>query len=242
MENPAYKLHSILSDAYSRCGMDGSSRNFSKTWANVFDIDEQDISALLNSINSLLNLVIKTKEYIQNNEFLNDEMNNRFLREIELSLSELNFDGSMRTFKSNINSETLTALKYIAKHMDLIYKFDNQNINDQDIKNLIREIDELIESITQSSLQEEVKLLLFKNLNLIREALFTYKISGAEGIQTALEQTIGSLFINNKSVIQVSKDENVKGLFNIIDKLNSILSTGVSIKDLLGPVFSLLIK
>ncbi|MFJ7888419.1 hypothetical protein ACIQYL_10045 [Lysinibacillus xylanilyticus] len=243
MENPAYKLHAILNDAYSRCsGVSGGNIKFKTTWSKVFEIDEQDTSALLNSINTLLNLVIKTKEFIQNNAILNDELNNKFIRNIEHSLSELNFEGNMISFKNYINSETLTALNYIAKHMDLIYKFENQNVNEEDVKNLIKEIDELIESITQSSLQEEVKLLLFKNLNTIRESLFTYNINGAEGIKTALEQTIGSLFINNKSIVQVSNDENVKGLFNIIDKLNSILSTGVAIKDLLGPVFSLLIK
>ncbi|MEC5238471.1 hypothetical protein [Bacillus mycoides] len=61
-------------------------------------------------------------------------------------------------------------------------------------------------------------------------------------MKSALEQTIGSLFVNNEIITLVAQDKNIKGVFNIIDKMNTVLSTGVAIKDSLGPIMGLLLK
>lgn len=52
-------------------------------------------------------------------------------------------------------------------------------------------------------------------------------------MKSALKQTIGSLFVNNKIITPVVHGKNVKGVFNIIDKMNIVLSIGVAIKDLI---------
>ncbi|WP_141531362.1 hypothetical protein [Bacillus thuringiensis] len=73
--------------------------------------------------------------------------------------------------------------------------------------------------------------MLIINLDLIRSSLNTYKISSTDGMKSALKQTIGSLFVNNKIITPVVHGKNVKGVFNIIDKMNTVLSIGVAIKD-----------
>ncbi|EEM02477.1 hypothetical protein [Bacillus pseudomycoides] len=242
MENPAYKLHNLLEKAYKECEAYDSTPKFRSTWAKVFEINPDDTSALLTSVNSLLSLFLTTQEYIKNNDKLNNDRNLKFLKRIEQSLSSLNIDGTMSTFKSYMNSETLTALSFISEHMSFVYDFHESVINAEEIGNLVSEIDKLVENITLSDLPEDIKSLLFKNLHTIRSSLISYKISGIDGMKTALEQTIGSLFMNNEVITPVAQDDNVKGIFNIIDKVNSILSTGVAAKDLIGPIFSLLLK
>ncbi|PGE86636.1 hypothetical protein COF01_15400 [Bacillus pseudomycoides] len=242
MENPAYKLHNLLEKAYKECEAYDSTPDFRSTWAKVFEINPDDTSALLTSVNSLLSLFLTTQEYIKNNDKLNNDRNLKFLKRIERSLSSLNIDGTMSTFKSYMNSETLTALSFISEHMSFVYDFHESVINAEEISNLVSEIDKLVENITLSDLPEDIKSLLFKNLHTIRSSLISYKISGIDGMKTALEQTIGSLFMNNEVITPVAQDDNVKGIFNIIDKVNSILSTGVAAKDLIGPIFSLLLK
>ncbi|MGG0185146.1 hypothetical protein [Bacillus rhizoplanae] len=243
MENPASKLHILLKEAYDDCkNFRPIDTSFKKTWAKVFGIDPNDTSALLTSMNSMLNLFLTTQEYIKGNDRLNNERNLKFLSNIELALSSMNFEGDMSNFKSHINSETLTALSFISDHMSFVYDLHENNVNSEEIINLINEIDVLIENITNSTLPEDVKSLLFKNLDSIRSSLISYKISGVEGMRTALEQTIGSLFMNNEHITPVAQDENVKGIFNIIDKMNTLLSTGVAAKDLIAPLFSLLLK
>lgn len=241
MENPAFKLHNLLERAYNTSSSSGSSE-FRSTWATVFEIDPNDNSALLNSINSLLNLFLTTQEYIKQNDRLNNERNLKFIDKIGSALSSLNIDGNMSTFMTNMNRETLTALSFMADHMNFVYDLHESIISAEEISNLVSEIDSLVENITQSNLPEDVKSLLFKNLHAIRSSLISYKISGIDGMKTALEQTIGSLFMNNEVITPIAQDDNVKGIFNIIDKVNSILSTGVAAKDLIGPIFSFLLK
>ncbi|MCU4979624.1 hypothetical protein OB987_18525 [Bacillus cereus] len=126
--------------------------------------------------------------------------------------------------------------------MNFVYSLNESTINSEEINSLIKDVDTLLENIINSDLPEDVAALLIKNLNSIRESLISYKVSGIEGMKTALEQTIGSLFINNEIITPVAQDENIKGVFNIIDKMNTVLSTGVAVKDLVGPIMGLLLK
>lgn len=241
MENPAHNLHLLLDSAYEQSRRN-TFANFKDIWSKVFDIDKDDTSSLLASISSLLDLFLKTKEIITNNPNLNSERNLKFLSKIEKALNNLNFEGDMKHFTSSIDRETLTALSYIAELMDTVLGLQNPQINEDEIKNLLIEIENLKESIIDSSLPEDIRQLLVKNLNLIKESLDNYKITGIEGMRVALEQSIGSIFMNNKSLSPLIEDVNVKSTFNIIDRLNTLLSTGVAVKELIAPAFSLLLK
>ncbi|MBE7129409.1 hypothetical protein [Bacillus mycoides] len=100
-----------------------------------------------------------------------------------------------------------------------------------------------MDNIINSTLPKDVISLLIKNLDLIRSSLTSYNISDTDGMKSALEQTIGSLFVNNEIITLVAQDnKNIKWVFNIIDKMNTILSTGVAIKDSLGPIMGLSLK
>lgn len=99
-----------------------------------------------------------------------------------------------------------------------------------------------MDNIINSTLPKDVISLLIKNLDLIPSSLTSYNISDTDGMKSALEQTIGSLFVNNEIITLVAQDKNIKGVFNIIDKMNTVLSTGVAIKDSLGPIMGLLLK
>ncbi|MDG1570096.1 MULTISPECIES: hypothetical protein [Bacillus cereus group] len=243
MENPASKLHTLLNEAYNDCRKASShNTSYRETWAKVFGIDPDDRTALLSSMNSTFQLFLTTKDYILKHDRLNNERNLKFLSNIENALSSMNFEGDMSRFKTYMDSETLTALSFISDHMGFIYDLHESKIDAEEITDLITEINNLVENITSSNLPGDVKSLLFKNLDLIRASLISYKISGVEGMKTALEQTIGSLFMNNEVITPVAQDENVKGIFNIIDKMNTVLSTGVAVKDLVGPIIGLLLK
>ncbi|PGQ44350.1 MULTISPECIES: hypothetical protein [Bacillus cereus group] len=242
MENPALKLHSILNQVYTECSSYHSPPKFEKTWGKIFELDPKDLSNILTSLNALFNLFHETKQYIVNHEKLNIDENLGYLNRIQRAIFSLDFEGSMSGFMSNMDKETLMALFFIGKQVDLVYALNESNINGEEISNLIQDVDMLTESIINSTLPKDVISLLIKNLDLIRSSLTSYKIFGTEGMKNALEQTIGSLFVNNEVITPVAQDENIKGVFNIIDKMNTVLSTGVAIKDLLGPIMGLLLK
>ncbi len=242
MENPALKLHSLLEQAYSECVTYTTPPSFRVIWSEVFQIDSDDTSELIASLSSMFNLFQTTKGYITNHEKLSTARNLYFLSEIEKAIFHINLDGNMNNYMEHLNSETLTALYYIGENMNFVYSLNESTINSEEINSLIKDVDTLLENIINSDLPEDVTALLIKNLNSIRESLISYKVSGIEGMKTALEQTIGSLFINNEIITPVAQDEHVKGMFNIIDKMNTVLSTGVAVKDLVGPIMGLFLK
>jgi len=243
MINPAFKLHELLNEAYSRCGNKLTPPGYKTTWSAVFGIDEEDTSSLLKSMISMINLLNSTKEYVIHDTMSYDDTDVLFLNRIENAISYMDFEGNMSHFSRSIDQETLTALRYMGKNINYVYKFSDQPIIiEEEIKDLIDEVENLIDSITDSVLKDEVKILLLKNLNIIRESLFTYRISGAEAMKAALEQTIGSLFINNEIIVSVEQSEEVSRTFKVIDKLNTILSTGVAAKDLIGSISKLLLR
>lgn len=240
-ENPAMKLHSLLEKAYDQSkGVMGTP--FKNVWCNVFEIDNSNTSALLASLNSMFDLFFKTKTYIESNNRLNTERNKRFLNNIEAAIGFINFEGSMDTFNRHINNEILTALYYIGESISFVYDLQDNQLDNEQISELIKEIDILKDNISQSPLADDVILLLVKNLNLIRDSLFSYKISGIEGVRTALEQTVGSLFLNNKIVQPEAENEHVRDVFNIIDKVNNLLNTGTALKELLAPFTHFFLK
>lgn len=233
MENPALKLHSILSKAYSL----NNAINFKKAWAHVFEINENDTISLMSALSGMYNLLAETKELLAQNERLNSEKNVNFLYQIERAISYVDFNGTIHNFKSSINSETLTALSYIGESISFVYDINEIQIEPKKIDELINEIEDLVASITESTLPNEAKSLLVSNLNIIKDALFKYRFLGEHELKKALEQTIGSIFMNNTTISNVREDNNVSKFFNVIDMVNSLLTFGDSVKDYLLPFF-----
>jgi hypothetical protein len=244
IENPAHKLHNLLEKAYkmsSESLTDFSSPSYRDTWAKVFNIEKSDTSALLTSIHYLLDLFLKTKNIIQSNECLNTEKNNKFLTYIENALLEINLNGTMKHFRDNINNEILTALYYMAENISFVYNINEKEIDEKEINSLLQEIDELTSNLIASSLPEDVKAILLKNLNLIRKSLMSYKTLGIEGIRKSLEQTIGSIILNGNIIKEEQENENVEHMFKIISRISSLITVGRAVKEYLPPVIRQLI-
>jgi hypothetical protein len=133
-----------------------------------------------------------------------------------------------KTEKSNANSKLIA------------YSFtQNDVIDTEQLDQLVNDVDELIYSIGDSELPVDIKVILVKNLNKIRESLQFYRISGIEGVRVALEQSIGSVLMNHSEILKEKEDENVRNVFGLFGKLNDFFSSINGAKDLLGPVIKI---
>ncbi|MDP1419247.1 hypothetical protein Q8G35_12580 [Peribacillus simplex] len=231
-ENPASKLHNLLEIAYKF----QTTSTFRTVWSNVYDIEPSDTSAMLLRYNEMLQLFFSTKDYIETTPRLNTERNMVFINKIGHVLAFIDFNSSISQFKQSLDYETLTALYYLAENISLVHDLEDSIISDEQINELIEEVDTLISHITESDLSKGVKEILVKNLHNIRESLHRYFISGIEGVQTALEQSLGSLIMNNQDIRPEVEDENVRGVFKFMGRLNEIISTANGVKDFIAPI------
>lgn len=238
MENPALKLHSILINI---CSHDINT-NTQEAFFSAFNINNGNFIELTACLNNLQNLLNETKLLIEQHERLNTSKNEIFLLNIKTALENVNFRHNLSGFKSLLNNETLTALSYIAETINFTYTFSDSNITTASIDELQSDIEELIKSISQSELPPEAKTLLINNLYSIKAALHQYILFGEQELKKALEKTIGSIFVNNKTLSEVSDNSNVSSFFGIIDKLNSVLELGSSINDKVLPFVKEIMK
>jgi hypothetical protein len=244
MENPLYKLHLLLEQAHKESTRSHfhaqESLSFKETWSKVLDIDPNDNIAFMNAMSSVFKLLATSKEYIEKDERLNKPRNIDFLNKVGEAFSSLNFDSDMKHFRQYVKEETIMALSLLSDHIHLAYNLNESVLTVEEVNDLINEIDNLIDKITNSNLSEQVTLILFKNLSLIRTSLNHYKVSGIKGVEEALEQALGSILLNKKTLLPVVEDENVQGVFGIISKINSVLSVGVAVKELVAPLVDLI--
>ncbi|OCX64724.1 hypothetical protein BFM98_06710 [Lysinibacillus sp. AR18-8] len=231
MENPALKLHSILHEICSY----QTNANIQDACFGAFKIENGNFIELAVCLNNLQNLLNETKILTEQHEQLNIFTTQKFLQRTQVALEKINFKDNLGTFKSYMNDETLTALSYIAQSINFNYTFSNSNINTDTINELQVDIEELIISISESELPPEAKALLIKNLYSIKSALHHYILFGEQELIKTLEETIGSIFVNNETLTEVNGDQNVSRFFGVIDKLNSLLELGSSINDKVLP-------
>lgn len=239
MENPALKLHTILEDILSFEG-----NQYLKTaLISTFKIPINSTHKLINHLYYTQKLVEETILLVEQYERLNNAKNQKALHSIQQAFSSLDFNDSVYQFKNYISEATLVALSYIADSIDDHFNFSNLNIDSNTVSELQNEIEELIKNISESNLPAEAKALLINNLSSIKVSLYQYILFGEQELQKALEKTIGSIFVNNSTLTEISDDQNVSRFFGIIDKLNSVLELGGSVTDTVLPfVKQLMIK
>jgi hypothetical protein len=231
-ENPAKKLYSIL-ESISKIS---SNVGFLDAWAHVFNLEKSNTTEILQKYSSLLELYLSTKTVIENHQRLNTEKNLRYINHIGNGLSNINTSSSIAHLSGHLSGEVMTALYYLSENISFIYDVNAEIISNDQIEEIMNELDELITSITSSDLPVDVKKILTKNLNVIRESLQDYYISGINGVRTALEQSLGSLILNNQVIIPEVEDENVKGVFKVMNRLNEFFSTVNGAKELVAPL------
>ncbi|WP_144634155.1 hypothetical protein [Priestia megaterium] len=230
-ENPAAKLYSLLENAQRM----GNTR-CRTVWANTFDIDESDTSALLSKYNSLLELYFSTKKLIKENARLDNDKNNSYINAIGQALGLFSLSGNTGQFSSLLTPEVMLALHYISENISLVYDLPDSVANEDEMKEILADIETLISNITDSQLPPDVKQILVKNLFMIKESLHSYFITGIEGVKESLERTIGSVIMNGPVLAPEAGNENVKSFYKVMIKLNEIISTINGAKELVAPL------
>lgn len=246
MINPAYTLHALLERAYQ---ISSDHSKYASTWMEVFQISDGDTKmstddriALMESISSMLQLYVDTKILIEQNSKLNTLKNQKYLTAVGNAIYNINLEGNMLHFRNKINNETIMALSYIADSIGFIYDLNEHIIHSEDAETLLEDVDDLIITISKTELPNDSKLILIRNLNNIREALYKYKFLGADALKDALEQSLGSLFLNNQTLTEFSDEESFSRFYKVLERLNTLTSVGTSVKELALPFFSNIIK
>ena len=234
--NPAGRLHSILSDALRKNEKDPTR----KVWANVFGIEESNETEIIRSLLSLQELVEEVHALIQNNSQLNSELFLKSFPNLRRAVSAQNLTNPWATYKVGLNPETMTRLEFCAEVLS--GEYGEFPITSDEVEELKTLLGAMIEFTEKSSMPDELKVFVLIQLEELRRGVFDFKIHGARGLRTALEAVVGTTITQNPKYqdIKANDPDVLSRLGHLLDRIDGVMSKALKIKKVLGNAGKLL--
>jgi hypothetical protein len=221
LNNPVGRLNEILANVL-RINEPGPMINGS------FDfIKDNDGCSIFRQISMILDLVEESKRMIKSIDHLDQDRYLKPLLTIESRFKSVNLHSSWNDFKQSFDPVTMTQLEYCS---DVASKESNESlIESEKIDDLLKDINLLQEKLMEANIGSELTLIIFEQINNIRISLVNYKIFGVNGLKRSLESGIGAVILNREEIkIKSDKknDDQFKSFFDILSKLNTLVSLG----------------
>lgn len=215
-DNPAARLHSILSEGKTIAATESCRRS----WAKLLETPEGEGALLVSRIGKLMGLpqdiIDQTKELYPEQQptwqYWSNQLNKGF--------SAQNLSGQWQTFIQHIDDHTIT---YLAMSADLLEsKSSIKRLDPSGIAEIRESINVLMGSVIQSNAEVSLKKYISHHLRLILNSIDEYKITGALPILDAVETTIGHAYL----------DEEYRSYLTSTDMGSKILETLAAVANL----------
>ena len=191
-------------------------------WAQIFACDRNDTSALLNGMARLINLLNEAKEATMQHAPGDPTIYLAPFAQIEVMLSRVSLDQQWNTIKGHVNDKMISGLEF-GDHM-LGFKYGAAAFDQQEIDALLSGLAELLGDCLSSQLPENLKRLFAKNIEGLRSALISYRISGAEGIQDEVDRIGGAVYRYRGEVESAQQDPQTSAFmdrfFSLVGRIN----------------------
>lgn len=239
IDNPAGRLLNILITAR------GQKDNIpvKQVWANVFGLKADDTGSILFMVAELINLTKNTQEEIQKLEDINHSIYLQPFKKIETAFAVANLETQWSSFKAHITQDTIVALQFCSD--TLSRKIGETEIPKEELDALLKDIELLTSSVTQSVFTDDFKAFLIDNLENIRKAILTYRIRGANALKKVFESSIGSICLYQDQIKEENKSKPEQKIlskfFSIVSGLNTLVALALKTKELAGPIAKLLL-
>lgn len=188
--NPVGRLYEILR-AFQKAAITQDDR-LDSIIKKVFKIETNDPSQLLEIYLELLNLTKEAEKEIRKLPKTSHDLHLRAIRVVEQTFITQSLHSNWISFSRNLDPSTMTGLEYTADNLSYL---GEQNVPSEDLENLQREVNELLELISKTEMNEKLKVFLIEHLEKIRQAVLYYRIKGARGLKDALERIMGAVII-----------------------------------------------
>ncbi len=230
--NPVGRLHDILRDAYRHRDADVTQR----VWESVLGTPVGDLGGLLKRLSDVISLKEQAKQALVDGIDGDQSLYlNPFLK-IDQMFARLDLSGGWSNSRQFLDEATLNALAF-GNHA-LTGKLGMRILTSEQAVDFIEKLDQLLRDCLDSNLPEALQKLFHNNLESLRQALISYKISGNQGLESELDRMIGSMS-RHSSVLLDQKDEVSKGfmksVFEIVGNINNSIQVAEATAKLAGP-------
>jgi hypothetical protein len=206
-DNPAGRLWHILNEAKQK-GPDKKVRN---VWAEIFDLNPEADSQILEKTSLLIGLLIEVKRSIENAKDLNQDLYLERLPRIEEAFLSVRLTDQWKAFDNRLDGTTMLSLKHCSDALS--NRSSEAVIEEDELRELRSDVQALIDRILDDSeLDPELRRILLDHLEIIRRAIINYKVHGSDGLQEAIKTATGAVYLN-RELFEAEKDSDSVSLF-----------------------------
>ena len=233
--NPFKRLHdglSVVVDYANRNGI-STSNSAQDVWMAALGLEE---TGVYKEQFNLLLVVNECEQLIRRIHGIDQE---RYLARIEKVKSGILSVGSSRwgSFRSMLNDDFLDALYATSEAVSLLV--GEEVIPEEVLISLQENVEDIINRVVDSDLEDELKSVLFNGLEAVRQALLNYQISGAEGIRQALDRNVGLIHRYGEEFKRAGEQRQGKEVFSdffdLLKRMDTLVSIGLRIQQLGEP-------
>jgi len=244
--NPARRLLEILEAANNIPNLDASGAivKTRTAWCRVFEIpepgSEEALLQVLSRLVALRKLFNETESALRAITGINEDL---FIRPVTCLEQVVNLNGLANgwgTYSSFLNVENMTRLQYAVHLLSQSATAEENEVPVNELKELLIEVDSLIESLLESLLPHDLKTSLITLLNDIRKAILEYRIRGAVVLKEALAESIGVLAVNKEALDQNKDSEDLQALGNMLIRIDKLYMFAMKMKPLLEAASNIL--
>lgn len=232
-DNPAQRLLEILQKARPI-----TNHPIQKVWAEVFNVAQMDAPTCYRILGHLNALVDSIDMRVRQIDGLNHELYLRDLPTIRNILCPDSINRNWHEIKKPLDTGVLTGLEFCANELGKLHK--EEDVPEETLKEIKALFSNLINTVGQSDLSLNLKLILYDLLTSALLAIDQYNILGNDGLKRTVAYTLGMLTLHKNDFLDAKEKNIIQSAMEAIKKLCEAVALACKVKELGASVIKLL--
>ena len=218
--NPAKRFHDLLS---ATPATNTDQVKAITVFSTILEVPEDNGPLLLTRISEFLSLPDKIRIAVESIDGVDLELYLDWYEQARRGINEVNFRGNWRSFMVHFPEGSMKSIQFCSNL--LATHFPEKIVKDENIKDLIVKIDELLDDLPNSGLRSEDWFFVRHNLLKVRDALDGYSVGGLMDIEDAYSHAIGALATHPNTTTRLRDTEVWNSFCKVILATGWIIST-----------------
>ena len=223
MSNPATRLHAILSRASEQAG--NHQLQTAEGWKQVLRLPtEVDDLTVMNKVGRVFTMPDLVAREIERFSDLDADLYLGWRKDLTDAFHYVGFQFLFREFASRLSKSLLINIKFCAHELEK--RLPEKEISKDELEQVREEVWQLYSEILKADLPPVLSRYALDHLFLIIEAIDNYLVTGASGIQYALDAAIGATFTDTATSKEVAESSFGDRYWKLMGRVATVLALG----------------
>lgn len=227
--NPAGRLYALL-DAAKVPPRQGDSTAVRHRWADVLEVDRDDLPTLLARLSPVIALPSQVREAISSIPDLDHQRYLRYLPKVEQAFSNLNLGTAWQHFAAPIDTATMHGLELCDERLSALRS--EPTLAEDERAELHQQVRNLFDDVAANEGKPDLREFLLRHLSAMDQALSEYRISGTPPVENAVRSATGELVlrkIRGEDLPHSSRSDRFWKIFTRVALVLNLLQAGIAL-------------